>query len=250
MAETEKLEIPKAEFAVTSPSNLNSEKPSLFKCLTCEKEYFRPEALDAKGECYVCRQQAKPNRDAFFLAMDAYKKNIPMLYQRARMDDLSPALVAKFAELPEWRGLCLWGGPGVGKSHAMAAIAFHFAERGIEVCRVKYESLCMQIRGTYRDGSKASDADILRRYTTPPVLILEDIGTTVGIERQESDFSLRVLYMILDDRIEAMKPTFITTNKSVEELGKSFDARIASRILQACSIIKVDGRDRRKEMAK
>jgi len=38
-----------------------------------------------------------------------------------------------------------------------------------------------------------------------------------------------------------------TTNKSVEELGKTFDERVASRLLQACRVVKLTGADKRKE---
>jgi DNA replication protein DnaC len=41
--------------------------------------------------------------------------------------------------------------------------------------------------------------------------------------------------------------TFVTTNKSVEELARSFDQRIASRLQQACEVVQIRGRDKRSE---
>jgi len=38
-----------------------------------------------------------------------------------------------------------------------------------------------------------------------------------------------------------------TTNKSLEELGKTFDQRLASRLLQACEVVKLTGGDKRKK---
>lgn len=79
-----------------------------------------------------------------------------------------------------------------------------------------------------------------------PKLFIEDVGTTVSIGEQESDFSLRTFVTLLDTRIEWCQATFVTSNKSIEELGRSFDERVASRLMQACEIIEVTGQDKRK----
>lgn len=78
-------------------------------------------------------------------------------------------------------------------------------------------------------------------------LFIEDVGTTVSLDKQESDFSLRTFLVLLDQRLEACQPTFITTNKTLEQLGRCFDDRIASRLIQACKIIKLTGADRRRQ---
>ena len=74
-------------------------------------------------------------------------------------------------------------------------------------------------------GKGRSERGLVKRYQDVDKLLIEDVGTTVGTGSQESDFSLRTFLLILDHRLEHCKPTFITTNKSVDELGKSFDER-------------------------
>ena len=78
-------------------------------------------------------------------------------------------------------------------------------------------------------------------------LFIEDVGTTVSLDKQESDFSLRTFLVLLDQRLEACQPTFVTTNKALEQLGRCFDDRIASRLIQACRIVKLTGADRRRQ---
>ncbi|MHC4639400.1 MAG: hypothetical protein ACYTBV_18140, partial [Planctomycetota bacterium] len=112
------------------------------------------------------------------------------------------------------------------------------------VKRISYESLCLEIRDTYNTGR--SERDLVKRYQDVDKLLIEDVGTTVGMGSQESDFSLRILLLILDYRLEHCKPTFITTNKSVDELGKSFDERVGSRLRGSCQIIPVSGKDKRR----
>ena len=142
------------------------------------------------------------------------------------------------------KGIFLWGGAGVGKSHAMAAIMRRFILAGQSVKRVQWDRLCLEIRSTF--GGNGTELSIIKPYCDCNVLVIEDIGATTSIDKQESDFAIRTLLLILDDRIENCKPTFITSNKSPEQIGKSFDSRIESRIYASCVIQAVSGNDKRR----
>jgi DNA replication protein DnaC len=72
------------------------------------------------------------------------------------------------------------------------------------------------------------------------------LGTTKSEGNIESDFSVRTLLVLLDWRLENCLPTFLTGNRPVEELAKTFDERVASRLLQACQVVKLTGGDKRK----
>jgi len=167
------------------------------------------------------------------------------LYATAQLQDLSDKFQEKIQQLPDDKGLLLWGIQGVGKSYAMAALMRYFFIEGFDVVQVSYEMLCLQVRDTFKAGSTKGEIDVIKPLLAPDKLFIEDVGTTVSIGQQESDFSLRTFLVILDKRLRDCRPTFITTNKSVEELGKSFDARIASRLQQACEIVHLTGEDRR-----
>jgi len=130
----------------------------------------------------------------------------------------------------------------------MCALMRHYRLKDFKVERIIYENLCLEIRDTY--NTVHSERHLIKRYQEVDKLLLEDVGTTVGMGGQESDFSLRTFLLILDYRLEHCKPTFITTNKSVDELGKSFDERVASRLREACEIIPVSGRDKRRPNTK
>lgn len=104
------------------------------------------------------------------------------------------------------------------------------------------------MRETYR--GKGSELAVLKPLLQTKKLFIEDIGTTVTVGKVESDFSLRIFLSILDSRLEHCRATFISTNKTLEELRNSFDERVASRIVQACEIIRLSGEDRRYGPAK
>ncbi len=204
-------------------------------CTVCqdqekEREWLRKIRADHKTKAAKLRR-----------AMDVL---LPPLYRSAHLRDLSPRLRTKMLELPPNKGLLFFGPPGVGKTYAMAALMRHYRLKGFTVKRISYDNLCLEIRDTY--NRRQSERELIKQYQEADKLLIEDVGTTVGTGNQESDFSLRTFLLILDHRLEHCKPTFITTNKSVEELGKSFDERVGSRLHQACILQPVAGSDKRK----
>jgi len=204
--------------------------------------------------CHECEEEAEKRcrlqaiRDGHKERAACMRKDIeylmPPLYRGAHLRNLSPKLRSKMLILPPNKGLLLYGPPGVGKTYSMCALMRYYRLKGFAVSRIVYEQLCLEIRETYIAGG--SEMNLIKRYQEVDKLLIEDLGTTVGTGSQESDFSLRIFLLILDRRLEYYRPIFITTNKSVEELAKSFDERVASRLRQACEIIPVGGKDKRR----
>lgn len=114
------------------------------------------------------------------------------------------------------------------------------------VVRWRYDKLLLALRKTFAKKGGRCDADIIEECTEADRLILDDVGSGTSVDVAESDFSVRTLLAILDDRIEAEKSTYFSSNKPVEVLQTSFDERIASRIEGSCEIVQLVGRDRRK----
>lgn len=170
---------------------------------------------------------------------------VPKLFWKAHLRHLSPGLQKKIQELPGDKGLLLWGQKGVGKSYAMAAIMRMFWLRGRSCRRILYDFLCLCLRDTYKPKSTQTELSIIQPLIKVDKLFIEDVGTTVSPGRQESDFSLRTFLLLIDQRLESKKATFITTNRNFEELASSFDERVASRLRACCEIVHLTGRDKR-----
>jgi len=194
------------------------------------------------------RRSRRANRELKRGQIRARLKEIPPLFMYARYGGLSPALRKMLDSRRPMQGLFLWGLPGAGKSFVACAVARDLVMRAkaVTVKRIGYDWLMMEIRACYRDGAKRSDAQVVRDYMSPDLLIVEDVGVTTSIGQQETDFSLRMFYLFLDWRLEHMKPTIITSNKSVPNIATSFDKRIGSR-LSTYRIIEIKGKDKRKE---
>jgi len=170
---------------------------------------------------------------------------VPNLFLKAHLRDFSKQFQSLLFDREPDQGIVFWGSPGVGKSHCMAALARKFILTHKTCKRITYEMLCLKIRDTYQSNSANTELSVIQPLIDCSYLFIEDVGTTRSIGKTESDFSLRAFLVLLDGRLEACRPTFITTNKSVENLGDSFDERVASR-LSSFKVIRMAGRDKRK----
>lgn len=177
-------------------------------------------------------------------AVEALHVVIPPLYRGARLSHIA----AKVREKMSGRlGCVLYGPTGTGKSYASCAWLRQVIIDNPQapVLRVTWDMLLLQIRQSFKADSRQTELEVLQPYLNACLLSLEDIGATVGIEKAETDFSNRVLMVLLDHRMEQLTPTIITTNKTQESLAKSMNPRITSR-LSALSWVGIGGGDKRK----
>lgn len=186
-------------------------------------------------------------REARRVKQETYRKkigrSIPPLFAKAHIRHIPEHLRSLLFQRSPEQGLLLWGPVGAGKSYALAALARYYAIRGLSVRRITYRELCLKLRASFVDKS-TSEADILRPYFNAHILIIDDIGTahTGGTE---SDYSQEVLLHIVDTRIENMRPTFLSSNLSIENIEAAFGQGTGSR-LHSFMILRINGEDRRR----
>ena len=164
------------------------------------------------------------------------------LYLDAELLDLEEETGQKLLSLEAGRDVFMFGPVGTGKTYAMAALIRHYIYAGYEVERVNFDDFCVQVRATMSPASKKTEWDLIEPLKDIDKLFIDDLGIR---GKQETDFSYVTLYSILNKRQERQLPTFLSSNKTLAQLGQSFDARIASR-LSAALIIEMTGPDRRR----
>lgn len=220
--------------------NLITAKP-LNKCELCKTR--GADGLLGKL-CQVCVRRISYEKLPPEQKRVALLEMVPERYLDAEMRSLPVELQTKFL-LEIDTGVLLWGAAGVGKTYGMAVLAKKYLKEGYSLKRVHYEMLCLRLRDTFNPKATHTEWGIIEPLLNCDKLFIEDVGTSKSIGKQESDFSLRTFLVLLDMRMERCRPTFVTSNKSVENLSNSFDERVGDR-LRTFYVYKLTGDSKRK----
>lgn len=143
-------------------------------------------------------------------------------------------------------GLFFFGKAGAGKTHLAVSIARYIIEqKQIAVKFARVTDLLMDIRQTYNTDEyyrTENELELLRKYSSVPLLILDDLGT-----EKTTEWARQILYQIVDSRWIDDKPLIITSNLTLRELAERFDDRISSRVAGLCDVFEARPHDYRIE---
>lgn len=129
----------------------------------------------------------------------------------------------------------LWGAPGRGKSHLMAAVCSRLIkEHAVPTAFFSARGLLAQLQ----DWDAAQE--LWERVTTVPVLALDDLGA-----EQQTDWKSDRLDALVDERYSHELPLLIATNQSPRAWEERFGLRSASRLHSMCLPVLLKGPDRR-----
>jgi DNA replication protein DnaC len=128
-------------------------------------------------------------------------------------------------------------GTGVGKSHIAQSLGHRACRIGKSVLYVAAQELFKQLRAARADGSH--DRRLLR-FTTPDLLIIDDLGLRALRDDEPVD-----LYEVIRARYERHS-TVITSNRTAQEMGELFgDPLLASaamdRLLHDAHVLILEG---------
>jgi DNA replication protein DnaC len=155
-------------------------------------------------------------------------------------------------------GLLFTGGNGTGKTHLAVAVLRELAEtQGVHGQFWDFHELMREIRNSYNPATAITEYELLEPVIELEVLLLDDLGAW-----KMTDWMNDTLFYILNQRYLARRPTLITTNYPDRELSarEIMDAdptvrreylvdrighRLRSRLLEACTVVRLDGPDRR-----
>jgi DNA replication protein DnaC len=179
---------------------------------------------------YTKEQQLLALREKRFNINRSLRELILPRYIEAKLNHFTKEFILDVVNADLLTGIVFVGQAGVGKTYAMCALARWMTKRGRNCVRVGWSMLGIEVRGTYSPTATSTEENIVRRLIKPDCLFIEDIGADKELNEKESAFAKRVLYVILDRRIELCLPTFISTNCNKANLAAKFDERIADRL--------------------
>ena len=137
-------------------------------------------------------------------------------------------------------GLFLTGSNGAGKTHLAVAIMREFVLADHLNCYfIKVPELLLNIREHIKKGW--SEKEEIEEYKDYGYLFLDELGV-----EKVSEWVLQDLYLILDGRSGALKPTIITSNLGLEEIEEHIGPRFVSRIVEMCKSVLMEFEDWRK----
>lgn len=157
--------------------------------------------------------------------------------------------VEKFEEMcNRGMGLYLSGSCGIGKTHLAVGIAQALIEQEYRVICRPSVAMLLDIKSTYDENQTRSEYELLREYLRADLLVIDDLGKELI-----TDWSLSMLYTIVNMRYEDKRPIIITTNYDdaglIDRLGRKGDRitaeALVSRLHEMSYAIPMQGTDYR-----
>jgi DNA replication protein DnaC len=170
---------------------------------------------------------------------DKIRRRVPPRYYSARLEDFGTEIQRRVLS---WLsdcgdGLFLTGPAGVGKTRLCAAIVRWRIEHDKKAIFKRCADFYAELRAAIQ--TETSENLVMDPLSVAPLLVFDDLGSG-SLSDHERRFTLEVL----DRRVNAIRPTVVTSNWSLEKIGDLMDERIASR-LAAFAALELQGRDRR-----
>lgn len=147
--------------------------------------------------------------------------------QQQRALEACTSYAHDFADnLAAGRCLILSGNVGTGKTHLAAAIADYIV-RETEYTAVfrSLHSILQAIKSTYGGDAGVSESEVFQLFTSPDLLIIDEVGAT-----KSSEFELSTLFALINARYESKLPTVIITNLEAHQLKESIGDRCVDRL--------------------
>jgi DNA replication protein DnaC len=158
---------------------------------------------------------------------------------------LDRALMVELGAL-EWvrrsEDLIVTGKSGTGKSHLLMSFGLRACEQGLSVRYARCVDLLDDLHAGLADGSYAQR---LKRWCSPPLLIVDDVGLGQVKQRESEPTAAHTLFNVIDRR-HTRASTAVSSNLKLSEWGKYLgDATLAAAILDRLSMralrVDIDG---------
>lgn len=170
-------------------------------------------------------------------------EKIPERYKSVDIEQVDEKIRSwLFGEHKDGKGLYLYGPVGTGKTHAAYAMYRILMENRIHSRIVNSAAMLQDIKDDFKYGAR--DPYYQSKFDSwvdmKGVLIIDDLGA-----EKITDWTLETFYTLINTRYEHKRFTIFTSNYNVEEIAGRLGDRIASRIVEMCDVMKLDGKDKR-----
>ena len=144
-------------------------------------------------------------------------------------------------------GLYLYGSNSSGKSYLMACLCNELVAQGFACLYTSVPKMLAEIQSSYNDDMAMSQTRLVTMLAEKHFVFIDDLGKEfLGRENNAgaAKFAEKILLEVLNARYNNGRPTFFSSNYSIQELAETFslDAAIIERINEMSTrVIKLDG---------
>ena len=127
------------------------------------------------------------------------------------------------------------GKVGTGKTHLAVGIALSIMEQQRSPVFVTVQRLIRRVKDSWRTKEE-TESEVIEAFASPDLLILDEIGVQFG-----SEFEKQILFDVLNERYEKLKPSILLSNIPREQLGEYLGERVTDRLREnGCKMIPFD----------
>ena len=131
--------------------------------------------------------------------------------------------------------LALIGPRGTGKTQMAVELLREYCRSGRTGVYVRTMDLLIEVRDTYGDGATRREREVLRRYRTTQLLVLDEVQV-----RGATEWEQNLLTNLLDTRYAGNLSTILISNLNAAAFVASVGDSIASRLMETGGIIECD----------
>jgi len=155
---------------------------------------------------------------------------------------IDPKVISDLAELDfvrDGRPILLLGRPGCGKSHLGVALGIKAVEAGYRGYFTGATDMTKALVAAWAEGTFAQK---IRTYTSPSILVIDDVGIT-PFDRTEAN----AFFQVVNRRYELRSATIVTTNRGLPAWAELFGgdsvvaAAILDRLLDRATVVNIKG---------
>lgn len=156
-----------------------------------------------------------------------FENYVPDCEEAKRALKVCRAYASKWPErLQRGGGLVMCGKHGTGKNHLALAIAKSVIESHQSPAAFTTAlKIAREYKSTWSKTSTRTEDEVIRQFTRPDLLIIDEIGVQFGSEAEKL-----IMFEIINTRYERMRPTILISNQSKEELSAFIGERVIDRM--------------------
>lgn len=226
------------------------------KCEKCNKSKYIIDDVEVGCDCNLIEESINDIRKQKAIAFDK-QSVITNSYRQKRLRDYNAVTdeqkrakqvavdyITNFkTHLEKGNNLLFLGTFGTGKTHIAASIRNELARQNYKVYYTSFPEYLDRIKSEFNSNEISDQYKIKRMMSECELLVIDDIGAN-----RLTGFAIDELFRITDAR--SGKCTIYTTNLNESDFESNYDLqRVYSRMLENTKLLKVVGKDYRREQA-